>query len=75
METQTKLAETFNFMAGLPLRTLTQRIAFPSKSPTGDTEVGFVAWKFDGINDASIRVFGISREGAVANLESYLANL
>ena len=67
--------ETYNFMSRLPLRTFTQRIAFPSKSPTGDTEVGFVAWKFDGINDASARIFGISRESAVANLEAHIANL
>jgi hypothetical protein len=60
------------FMSNLPHATRTERIAFPSAAPSGSTEVGYVAYRFDGINETSKRVFGITRQDAVKNLDSFL---
>ena len=68
-----KLAETFNFMANLPNRTLVKEITFPSAHSSGFTKVGFMAWKFDGINATSQEVFGLSKESAITNLETFLS--
>jgi len=64
--------ETFNFLANLPNRTLVKQITFPSSHSNGFTKVGFMAWKFDGLNATSQEVFGLSKESAIANLETLL---
>lgn len=66
--TTTTKVETYNFMSNLPARILVQSMAFPSKHSSGFTQSGFVAWKFDGLNAVSPKVWGETSKSAVSNL-------
>ena len=66
--TTTTGVETYNFMANLPPRILTQRVQFASGHSSGFTQSGFVAWKFDGLNAISPKVWGMTSKNAVSNL-------
>lgn len=62
-----------NLLSDMPDKTMTQVLRIKSKQKSGYTLAGFVAFKHNGINDTSLRIWGATSQNAIANLNTFLA--